>query len=342
MHNSELSFSQIANILFDEDASYGDILLATRAYKELLYLATEFNEDLSEAGSDSFTTSGKVIAAKWAGKCVDDYLRTKRFCLGLLKAVQFKKTQSKAKVHILYAGTGPFAALALPLITKFSPEEIAFSFLELNNYSFQILEKTIIHFNIQEYIHAVEQCDATNYVVPNPDEIDILLTETMTHGLKSEHQVAISYRILSQLSEEAILIPKEIQLNLLAVNEDIRDANQKSFDTPRPYFDRLGNLFTLNADEIRKHQKFFNAEFPNITFSEREIMIPTNVNSKFHHISVETQIEIFDDQRLETDESGLTSLLKLTDLNQMLSHISTIVGVYVCGDMPGLQCRLKN
>lgn len=342
MNNTVPTISDIADILFDENASYGEILSATKVYKDLLYAVSNFNLDLPEATQDTFTTSGKAIAPKWAATCLDDFMRTRKFCIGLLKAVQAKKLTSTGKVQVLYAGTGPFAALVLPLTTRFSCEEVSFTLLELNDYSFQILEKTIAHFKLRDYIDEMKHVDATQYVIPKPESIDILLTETMTHALKSEHQVAISYRLLSQLPEDVILIPEEIQLNLLAVNAEILDANQKSLEAPRPYFDRLGNLFTINTEEIRKHQNQFNTGFPNFTFPARNIPIPPTINMRYHYISVETYIVIYKDEILEANESGLSTLLKLTDLNSMLTSITAVQGTYVCGPTPGLQCRLIN
>lgn len=330
----------IAAIIYQDNASYGEVLQATKAYRQLLYNATEINMELPEATADTFTTSGKAIASKWAGMCVDDFLRTQRFCKGVLKAVTSRKQESNEIIHIVYAGTGPFAALVLPLTTRFSAEEICFTLLEVNDYSFKMLKKTIAYFKLDAYVRHMEQCDATDYEFVNPQQVDILLTETMTHALKSEHQVAISYRMLSQLPESTILIPEEISLNLVAVDAEILDRNQKSLDPPIPYFERLGNFFTLNKKEIRKFQDEFNMGFPNFNFPEVSIIVPPNSNMKYHYLSVETRIHIYEDEVLEIDDSGLTSLMKLVDFNPLLTTVSAVAGRYICGQNPGLQCRL--
>lgn len=336
------NLDEIAEIIYNDESSFGELLMAVKAYGILLSEATGFDIDVPEAQTDIFTDSGKVIASKWARLCVDDYLRTKRFSNGLYKAILSKKEEGKEKIHILYAGTGPFATLVLPLTRRFSPNEISFTLLELNDHSFQNLEKVVAHFGIEDYITDMEKCDATTYKVSDDSEVDILLTETMTHGLKSEHQVSISYNLLSQLSEDTILIPEEIQLDLVAVNSEIQDANARSMDEPKPYYRKLGRLFTLSKSEIKTHSDSFKSNFPNFTFPEKLVEVPADTNRKYNFLAIGTYIKIFGSEVLDYNDSGLTVMLNLMELNPMMTTVSEISGSYVCGENPGLNCRIKS
>ena len=333
---------EIADIIYNDDSSFGELLMAVKAYGYLLSEITGFSVDDPEAQTDIFTDSGKVIASKWARMCVDDYLRTKRFANGLLKAVLAKRKGGKEKIHILYAGTGPFAALVLPLTRRFSADEISFTLLELNDHSFETLKKVVAHFGIEPYIKQMEKCDATTFRVPKDADVDIFLTETMTHGLKSEHQVAISYKLLPQLGPETTLIPEEIQLDLIAVNSEIMDANAKSLGEPQPYYKKLGRLFTLSKSEIVARGDAFNESFPNYTFPEESIEVPPDTNREYNYLAIGTHIRIYEDEELNYNDSGLTVMLNLMELNPMMVTVSEVVASYVCGKNPGLTCRVKN
>ena len=59
---------------------------------------------------DIHLANGKALGTSWAARCVDDIIRTKKFVAGVYQAVQKLLNEYPEKtVHILYAGTGPFA-----------------------------------------------------------------------------------------------------------------------------------------------------------------------------------------------------------------------------------------
>ena len=70
--------------------------------------------------------------------------------------------------------------------------------------------------------------------------------------------------------------------------------------------------------------------------------IDDNTNLAFDELNIETHIKVYEDEALGIDESSLTVLLKLVPLNSSLQTVRTLHASYVCGEYPGLPCRLEN
>lgn len=343
MNEAKKKLSEISSVLFREEVTYGEIFETVKDYKSLLEKATSINFEDSQTSENIFTEAGKAIGPKWAGLCVDDVFRTQKFCKGLLKAVYEKqKDKPSKKIQILYAGTGPFATLALPLVTIFSPDEISFTFLEINKLSFKGLQETISYFGIENYISELHHCDATTYKVNPEKHIDIVVIETMMSSLKGEHQVAITFNLINQLPKNVLLIPEDVSLHVLAVNSERRFANKISSEQPITYFKKLGTLFTLNKSEILKHSDKYFKEFPNYEFPEKKILIPRKLVQNFDELHVETSITIFKDEILKIDESGLTTLDNFHLFRSMMTPSKYLVSTYMCGQKPGLYFNFKN
>ena len=343
MNQAKKELTAISSKLLNPDSSFGEVFQAVKEYKALLLTATSLDFGEMETEANIFTESGKAIGPRWASLCVDDTFRTQKFCRGLLKAVQQKREESPtSKIHILYAGTGPFATLVLPLTTIYSSEEICFTFLEINELSIKGLRETIAYFEIEDYVSLIEKTDATTHKLKNQQEIDIVIIEAMMFSLKGEHQVPISYNLISQLSNDVVLIPQEISLNLLAVNSERRHANKQSLGGPIPYFERLGTMFSLNKGEINKQATLFFETFPETEFPENKIEIPNVINRNFNELHIETQITIYKDEVLQIDESGLSTLDKIHEFKSMMAPSKYIAASYMCGQNPGLYFKFIN
>ena len=341
LNELQKQLNDVSQDLIKDNLYPGEILALVNNYKKLLFDSVSFNEGAIEAQIDISTHSGRAIAPKWAGMYINDYLRTYRFCKAIFKATK-DVIEKEGKAHILYAGTGPFASLVLPLTYFFTNEQLKFTLLEIHEHNYSKLQHVIKKFELEGYVEDIVCCDAAEYTIENPKSINILLSETMMNALKDEHQVAITYNLLNQLSEKTILIPEKIELALLAVNEDIYDANKKSLDEPQAYFDKLGSLFTLNKKTVFDNKDHFNNAFPTVTFKEVITTVPEETNQNFNTLSIATIITIYKDIGLDIDDSALTQLQKLIDLNPMLQTVTQLKSNYKCGRKPGLQFKITN
>lgn len=211
---------------------------AIRNYSEMLFGLTQLQPNHTQAREHIYTPHGKAIGTFWAAFCTNELIRTQRFCRGLYKAVTHKLQQnSNSPVHVVYAGTGPFAALALPVIMQFKPSQLQFTLLEINPESYNTLTWLLKTLGLEAYIKSFELCDAITWKVPNED-VDIVISETMNRALIKEPQINIMLNMVSQLPDAVIYIPQAISVDL-AINQHNKST-------------RLNRLYTFNKESYQK------------------------------------------------------------------------------------------
>jgi len=72
------------------------------------------------------------------------------------------------------------------------------------------------------------------------------------------------------------------------------------------------------------------------------VALPEDTSLRFDTLYVETAIRVWGEIRLGKDESGLTTLLKLKQLDPMMQAPSRATSKYICGSNPGLQFRFHD
>jgi hypothetical protein len=202
----------LAEGIRDSDEPYDDLVLRNT----LASLYQELDEALRVVGIRSGkridTGYGYAIAPFNAGYCLLDTDRTFSFMKGLINAVEeAKKRFPSQKIHILYAGTGPFASLVLPLTQLYSPDEIKITALDIHPQSTLFLKKLVQELQLEAYF-----CD---YLTKNAcfydhegEPVTILLSETMAAGLMEEPQAAVFQNLESCVHPDGFLIPEKIRL----------------------------------------------------------------------------------------------------------------------------------
>jgi len=155
---------------------------------------------------------GDCVTPYGAALCMEQTERTIQFLRGLKSAIEHLRFTLKRKVNVLYAGSGPFATLALPMTSMFDPEEVNFSVIDIYEYSIRNVRHLVSLLEIEDYFKDYILGDATTYNPKNPP--DILITETMNAGLLDEAQVAITAQLAKHLPVHGILIPEEVFLGI--------------------------------------------------------------------------------------------------------------------------------
>lgn len=280
--------SQITNLLLSSSASYAESYNACAALRKLFSDATGFNENSPENNEHIVTDKGLAVAPISAAFCITDFLRTKVFLQGIHAAIQFKLEQNPGRpVVVLYAGTGPFATLLTPLTTVFSPAQLQMVLLEINPYSFTLLQKTIIAFGLQEYILSAVNADAVHYTISEKMQPDILLSETMKPALQKEPQVSIVAALLKQCILNPLLLPESITIEVVLL--DWNNGNGYKILSLKTIA-----MFNINTvDNLLKKPV-------------EEITIPENTNEGFTRLALLTHITIFGNYALKFNESSLT------------------------------------
>ncbi len=163
------------------------------------------------------TGFGLALSPEDAARSMNDHIRTVQFIRGLHAAIQVAIEKFDTPIHVLYAGTGPYAPLALPLVTVFDAAQVQFIMLDIHQESLDSVANCVDKLGAEKYIKAYIKTDATRYSHPQESPIHIIVSETMRTGLQTETQVAITQNLAPQLCAGGILIPEKIEVHLSVV-----------------------------------------------------------------------------------------------------------------------------
>ncbi len=329
----------IAQVLLKEEIHFLELMNSLADLKAMCLEISGLDFEDTSHEENILLRSGKAIGTKWAGMCIDDLLRTKRFVKGVYNAVErVRHTKENEPVRILYSGTGPFASLVLPLITLYSSSEIQFTLLEVNSVSFESLKDVFRTLDALEYIHEIKNCDAASELIEDAQKIDILLIECMQQALAREPQVAITYNLVSQCKKEVVLIPEEVSLQVTFINSNKYMENLQNTTGESIHFcESSSPVFILNKEEVQRKLEGPQEEI--LKFPEIKTLFTQDQLKAYNEIAITTEIKVFENERLSLNDSGLT-------IPFIFSHYSKgqkIKGVnsqYVTGPSPELKVEI--
>lgn len=264
---------------------------AVMGYADLL--SEHFVIDEERGREHIKTAHGNAIGSFWAARCTREIFRTQRFSRGLYAAVSDALTRNKKTVHVLYAGTGPFATLALPVMMMLKPEDVQFTFLEINSESIDILKQVIDLLDLHAYVKNIHQCDASVWDVASTG-VDIVISETMYKALMTEPQVAIMLNLASQLPQETVFLPEEIKVSLCKWNK--RDKEPE----------KLAELMSFNKALMYSIIKSSSGR--NWLFTDQQIQVNLSEKEQLYFM---TEIRVNEGNILNLNDSSLNLLEKV-------------------------------
>jgi len=327
------TLDRCSSIFLKENAGNGELFRASREYYDLLCQITRLEMPEIRENDAIMLPSGKAIGPIVAAECIKDYMRTYRFIRGLYGAVcAIKKEQPQQPVHLLYAGTGPFATLALPLTSVFGPEAIQFTFLEIQPESYQMVQKTIDAFGLNPYIRAVHLVDACSYQPDAIQPINIVLSETMQAALDKEPQVAITHHLSRFIAPGGHLIPQKISVwaGLSNPGKEMSAILGEPIP-PQCYKQPLKMLLELDQHAVSPGP----SGYPPI-----DVELSAAQLKDFPQLNLYTEIQVFDQEIIRYRESGLTLSKKIDkfDVENLQDH--QVRFQYRLGANPGFEYTL--
>lgn len=271
----------------------------------ILQLESEPKSDTYESSSDVCLSQGVAINPELAAKCFTDYLRTHRFMLGAYQCVLQLLEQQRNPVRILYAGTGPFATIILPLFYLFDQDQIEISAIEINNDAHRAATHLIHQLAKENYLKSFLLADAITYSAEK--QYDIIISETMDKALCREPQLAIFNNLVNYLSPNGYLIPESIKVNLVAssiyLEKDVPyyvfDDNETRVlnECHRQFIDTI-----ICADRVFfENHKFI----PNQNIFLKSIKT-SNIKENLNELIFITEVKVFNNVVLLEDDSTLT------------------------------------
>ena len=245
------------------------------------------------------------------------------------------------RIHIIYAGCGPYGTLLLPLTTQFTPEQMELTLIDIHELSIDGVRGLIEALGIEDYIYQCVQANAVTYRHPSEIPLHMVVSETMEAGLAREPQLAIMRNFLPQLHENGLFIPENIVVDAYLSSSEEEDIgllmHRDEFGYP------VGREIQLQADRLplgRVIALNLNSAYPQeighgwdaIPLTTLEIPPRDECLDQFLLL---TTVSIFGSYKFTPYDCELSFPIRLHDLNQVASG-SRIQFSYIFGQKPGL------
>lgn len=340
-----MNLTDISNCLFQTDSDAESLQAATDLHALFSGIVSLSDDPASIDQTDTQLNAGKALSPGAAARCILDYMRTRSFLRGMRDAVvESRRTFPGQTIHILYAGCGPFAPLALPLTTIFTSAQVQFTLLDIHKRSLDSVRQIVETLRVKEYVRDYVQCDASSQQIRCTSEPHILLIETMQKALEKEPQVAITRNLISLLADGGILVPKRICLSVCMGDASIEVAptsvgNTVSTENGRRNRIDLGEVFELTSESARQQWSRYDDD----ESGRAHCSAPVNIRlpqqtSDAPDLMILTNIKVSDSVALRDYESGLTYPTVLFQLGRLRTN-DQLIFQYVTGERPGLRYR---
>ncbi len=286
---------RITEKLLADESSYADKRNACGSLLDFFYQVSEFDDTDPVNGHHMQSQAGQAVSPEAAALCIRDFMRTCVFMRGVKEAISTKLQSNPDKaVTVLYAGTGPFATLLIPMITQFSPTQLNMLLLDINPASIAYLNRIIRNFKLDPYILQVVETDAVTYRIPAQWQPDIILSETMMPSLKTEPQVSIVSNLVGQCPQ-VLLVPEMIEVSAILYN------SKQNAGKPFIHLENLLVFTKAAALKIAAEQQTGDTVFP---VTVLEVQKPAEPD--YSSLALHTSIRVFNKHFLNYRESSLT------------------------------------
>lgn len=287
------TFHDLARTILDPDAAPVDARDACLSLHAALHAWLDLPAEPPEGTDWMHSThlgDGLAVAPHSAASCLRDVARTRAFAQGVAAAIRAARARHPDRpARLLYAGTGPFAPLALLQCAAFGPEAVRFTLLDLHAVSVAALTRLIDRLGLGAWVETVAQADAIHWR-PGQGGYDIAVAEVMQRGLSKEPQVAVTRSLAAHLAPDGVLLPERIETGL-CLWDTTPFADAPARHSP------LGPTFALTAPWAA-------ALDPQADSIDIGPFIAPAQDGR--HLMVRTRIEVFDGHALEELASGLT------------------------------------
>lgn len=284
--------TQFANALLLSTSAGESKRLIDPMLKQLCQIAAvELHPESFLDTEASHTPFGKAVSLTTAAQCAEDPERGRVFIQGIYQAIQDRlKAHPGQIVNILYAGTGPFAWLLLPLLPLFSASQIQVTLLDIHQASLDKVTKLIEHFDLADRVVESVCADATLWQPNTVVKFDVILSETMKHLLQQEPQVQIFTHLQAYLADDGVLIPQNIELDAWLECRTVQDFVETHY---------LGPLFALNLQTARLLAS------GDRSFLDGTLLLP-DFNPSTVTLKFTTSIQVYGESKLSENQSQLT------------------------------------
>jgi len=240
---------------------------------------------------------GLALAPGAAAQCIFDTLRTVRFVRGVALALdEARRRFPHEAIEVVYAGSGPYAPLLLPLLSLRPLHDVRLTLLDCHQPAIDSLHVLLARLGLESAVQVVH-CDAACYTHERP--IHLVVTETLQRALAREPFLPIVRNLRGQLAPSGLLVPERVTVGAALVDAAAEQRSWIDPAQPRQH-EYLGLVFEVTLA----------GEHPLVDASGRSqavsITLPDWHSDGERWLALITRIDVFGDQFLGDNESGLT------------------------------------
>ncbi len=289
--------------------------------------------------------TGTATSPADAVNCFSDTLRTVKYLRGGYQAIQdLLKIFPNKRLHVVYAGCGPFAPLMLPLCALFTPDKLSLTLIDIHRESLEaakLLARSLeLESSIKEYLCE----DASLYRFPEDVPIHMMVSETLVQGLIIEGHVSIVHNFSDQILENGIIIPETIIIDAKYIRPEVEfQPSAPEITGPRSrevqsYRIPVGRVFDVSLEAAETWKKSAcHDENNHVILPANTLDTPEDIPAGYE-FALFTELKIYKDIVLREYESGLTHPL-ITNF-QPLDGGERLSFCYAVNDEPSL-CILE-
>ncbi len=335
---------QLTDLLLSDESHWGERRECLQEMHRLFVDLNHFNAyEPAVKVDEEWLPNGCAISPRGAAMCLFEITRTRLFVKGIVAAIhQLLKEQKTRPLQILDAGCGPYALLSLLAAQYFTAEEAQFHLLDIHETNIDASKILIEALDMTDKFGSYVIADACTYPWAPALPLHLVITETMLNGLRKEPQVSITLNLSRQLAAGGLLIPEQVAVDLVQLNNSIKNKiMQTAIDTgyygELDFSDcekKLSNIVTLTKETTVAHI----TRKPLAT-----IMLPADHEPDFHCLQFHTTITVFDKLVMHHSDSSLTLPLHFSQPNKNpIAAGRTISFSYNASTNPGIEFEFLN
>ena len=327
-----MELTKITQTLLDKNASHGELLRVVHElsafFEQYSFISTKMSRyELSKDAIHTYLDSGIAISPLDAAICTHEYLRTAKYIRAVFEALNdlLMKFQDQ-EINLLYAGCGPYGTLVIPLLSFFDSKRLKVTFLDIHRSSLNSIQNIIQALGLEDFVKGYIQEDATLY--QSPQDLHIIVTETMKAAFDNEPQVAITLNLLPQLLKGGVFLPQRVVVGFeLAITKHQQENGYiKKTKQSKP-------LCTVIDFDTTKELKKENV------IATKIFQVSKKVNQKMAPFFT-TTIYIYKEHVLKENESSL-NIPKKIKFSKTLSKNDRVSFVYDFGAKPTIGYSLN-
>ncbi len=298
--------------------------------------------------ADTILAQGKAISPLGAARCIREQRRTAVFLQAMDTAIRTAIERFPGEtIHVLEAGCGPLAPLALPFALRYAPERVVFTLLDLHPVALDGARKIVAALGLERSIRGYVATDATSVKFAPEDRPHVIACEVLLRALTREPQVAVTLNLAPQLRPGGVFVPEKIDVDAVlfdsgqwaraaVVTTEVASPNVPSSHTS---ITELGNVFSLNAGAVDRIEAWRSPEAGSEGtrwFRAKSVAVPAH-NVERAPVRLFTRIQVLGAHKLGDFDSSLNLPSRVRYSEAIAERGGRLDFAYEASSDPGLR-----